>query len=54
MDGPNRSITIRLDLYSLPCQYTLEKPVDPYMFLSIFASDISCRCLAFSSSLFIA
>lgn len=54
MDGPNSSITIRLDLYSLPCQKTLGKPYDPYMFFSIFASDISCRCLAFSSSFFIA
>jgi len=54
MDGPKSSITIRLDLYSLPCQKTLGKPYDPYMFFSIFASDISCRCLAFSSSFFIA
>jgi hypothetical protein len=47
MDGPSKSMTIRLDLYSLPCQRTRENPIEPSMFLRIFDSACSWRCFAF-------
>lgn len=52
MVGPNRSITIRFDLNSFPCQWTLENPIPPSKFFNILAYANSWGCLDFSSSCF--
>jgi hypothetical protein len=36
-EGPIKSITMKLDLYSVPCQCTFEKPTPPSRFFRIFA-----------------